>query len=1299
MDSVLDFLDAGTKKAAFEAHLARLEATPRLDFDALRVCIRLLPPLTPEEVAGRFESSTASVTPSQDISPYEKLWGLILFHILEEQDLERLYSIVEICLGHSSIAAAQLDRRTHDALGLLLSEISNNRKKVASDEAELLLQEERIRKAVGYLNFLKCSFWLPKHQQHLISPSSIGLLSAFIGIDGLDHAAQGALSALFALLKNGGPIVVAYQKHPLQPWLKYEPALGRLVLNKTIIDQSFWNKVKMLGPEVFTSNSSHIFRTWFQWISQAVTDGVDLECLLDDLYWKRLQIGLLKGFADQRKYCLGIIRQSLLATNKDILTSTLEFHVDDRDAYLMAYEQFSVLFETIVLDRYQNQVQACLPELTLLLGPQSKISSMMATTLLAASLDSTVQEGIRKIIGNWYMNYVVEDQTDCSDHINFLLEGFLPWGTEGNLFTSTITSARAMTMCTHGSALVNVVARFISKSPDSPPSTVPTKTDILETTVLTSSRQRVILGVTRFILNSGGRIFQPAILYLMEGLIKGLQARQGELPLQHSLSPSEVNEILRLSRLTGLPEISTNLQSIFCRQLCDLVASDWKVSNESGYNMLKTRLLELEKSVDDTNTPDTVWSISGELPSFQAFLKQLDVSKHRSIQGEAYAPASKSVVEMLDQANITSIDHDDLHSILNAFWEEAERREFSRSVAMHLPPLLFHPTCIQVCVSHYFRQEEEKDDSLIGLLSRAMEHLQSLSRGRTYILSVLVRSLRKVAFRCPSVLSVLPFEDFILDFLDNPPSVKPEFLFELAAAEKLQKLLPHRTYASYYGQREWHAYAALIDIIQRFPEEQLGVAKRILDRLLEPWRIQEAPIHIKSKWKETLQLQAMLLLSDLCIIESEASIYLESFMHALVLEPWPRFRFLLEWIVARILIRFPGNASRILIDLERLGDNSPIHIASLMKLGLLIVPFQTEDFAVKLATQLTYFCASPKVQIRHEANFDFPIVLDIAKEKGWTSVTGNPAFVALNTFLRQLDKFNASPWTIRTLKLEAVKDFTVVKIFQGQYLSIESPEKETVAYEDFLLLREEDQISGTNAPSEHMALGARINTDITLEAPAIRPNLPPATIGHSTPANPTFLQTKSGFDFNTLHPSSGSPSTQNQRPASVILVASLIDNPTNLGGLSRISESFGLEALYINDVKKIGHRDFKATSVTSEKHFPIGELKIPGVPDFLLEAKRKGYEVVGIEQTDRSGILGNGDIGGGRDINQKDLGTLPKKCVLVLGSEKGGISPEVLAVVDRCVEIKTVGVTRSLNVQTAGGIAVYEWWREWGCSN
>lgn len=382
-------------------------------------------------------------------------------------------------------------------------------------------------------------------------------------------------------------------------------------------------------------------------------------------------------------------------------------------------------------------------------------------------------------------------------------------------------------------------------------------------------------------------------------------------------------------------------------------------------------------------------------------------------------------------------------------------------------------------------------------------------------------------------------------------------------------------------------------------------------------------------------------------------------------------------------------------NLETLEDIPPIQIASLMKVGRLVAPSRSEDFAAKIMTHLNCFSASPKIHIRHEANLAFPKVMDTAFEKNWKLIAENPAFVALNTFLRSLDKFTASAWTIRTLKLDAVVDFTLVKIFQGQYLTIESPEQPHVNYDDFVQLEEEDKRSGTKAPAPRIPLGDKPTTDFVFPTKPTDPIVPKTTFDLKEAAT-AFLQTKSGFDLSSLHPSTGPPSTQDQRPASVILVASLIDNPTNLGGLSRISESFGLEALYIDDKKKTAHKDFKATSVTSEKHLPINELKVAGVPAFLLEAKRRGYEVVGIEQTDRSGMLGEtGSEVTGSESSRKDVGTLPKKCVLVLGSEKGGISPEVLAVVDRCVEIRTVGVTRSLNVQTAGGIAVYEWWREW----
>jgi tRNA guanosine-2'-O-methyltransferase len=80
--------------------------------------------------------------------------------------------------------------------------------------------------------------------------------------------------------------------------------------------------------------------------------------------------------------------------------------------YLGAYEQYSALFETIVLDRYANQVQACLPELTKVFT--SGITPLMASTLLSAALNPMVQDGVRKIIGNWYIEYVIKVGQDQS---------------------------------------------------------------------------------------------------------------------------------------------------------------------------------------------------------------------------------------------------------------------------------------------------------------------------------------------------------------------------------------------------------------------------------------------------------------------------------------------------------------------------------------------------------------------------------------------------------------------------------------------------------------------------------------------------------------------------------------------------------------------------------------------------------------------------------------------------------------------------------------------------------------------
>jgi tRNA guanosine-2'-O-methyltransferase len=149
-------------------------------------------------------------------------------------------------------------------------------------------------------------------------------------------------------------------------------------------------------------------------------------------------------------------------------------------------------------------------------------------------------------------------------------------------------------------------------------------------------------------------------------------------------------------------------------------------------------------------------------------------------------------------------------------------------------------------------------------------------------------------------------------------------------------------------------------------------------------------------------------------------------------------------------------------------------------------------------------------------------------------------------------------------------------------------------------------------------------------------------------------------------------------------VASLIENPYNLGGLSRASEIFGAQAMYVRDPRVVAEKDFASVAVSSHNHIDILPLPVPDISAWVAGKKSEGWTVVGIEQTDRSVLLGDASA------------VLPEKTILVLGSEREGMPAAVLGECDLLVEIPQVGVTRSLNVQVAAAIVLFEYGRQHG---
>ncbi|KAK6888212.1 tRNA (guanosine(18)-2'-O)-methyltransferase [Candida tropicalis] len=144
----------------------------------------------------------------------------------------------------------------------------------------------------------------------------------------------------------------------------------------------------------------------------------------------------------------------------------------------------------------------------------------------------------------------------------------------------------------------------------------------------------------------------------------------------------------------------------------------------------------------------------------------------------------------------------------------------------------------------------------------------------------------------------------------------------------------------------------------------------------------------------------------------------------------------------------------------------------------------------------------------------------------------------------------------------------------------------------------------------------------------------------------------------------------------LIVVSSLVDKPPNLGGICRLCDVLGAGLLTLHDIEVKKHPHFKTVAVTADHWMPMIEVKMENIRDYLLDKKREGYTLIGLEQTDKSVELNN------------DL-KFPKKSLILIGKEREGIPGDLLAELDFCVEIKQVGIVRSMNIQTATAIIVH----------
>jgi tRNA G18 (ribose-2'-O)-methylase SpoU len=148
----------------------------------------------------------------------------------------------------------------------------------------------------------------------------------------------------------------------------------------------------------------------------------------------------------------------------------------------------------------------------------------------------------------------------------------------------------------------------------------------------------------------------------------------------------------------------------------------------------------------------------------------------------------------------------------------------------------------------------------------------------------------------------------------------------------------------------------------------------------------------------------------------------------------------------------------------------------------------------------------------------------------------------------------------------------------------------------------------------------------------------------------------------------------------LIVCASLVQNPGNLGRLCRTVEAFRLKALVLANLEMTENPAFRNSAASAHHWQPLWECPSNALPDWLNQQQQVGYTIIAMDAHPTAIPL--------------PRFRFPLQTVLLLGQELTGIPADLIHQCNACVTIPQYGLVESLNVQTAGAIAIYEYMRQ-----
>lgn len=154
---------------------------------------------------------------------------------------------------------------------------------------------------------------------------------------------------------------------------------------------------------------------------------------------------------------------------------------------------------------------------------------------------------------------------------------------------------------------------------------------------------------------------------------------------------------------------------------------------------------------------------------------------------------------------------------------------------------------------------------------------------------------------------------------------------------------------------------------------------------------------------------------------------------------------------------------------------------------------------------------------------------------------------------------------------------------------------------------------------------------------------------------------------------------KDQEKLKVTLLLDDVRSLQNVGSIFRTADGFAVEEIILCGITgQPPHRDIERAALGATQSVDWRYEK--EILKAIAELKKEGYKIVAVEQAEGSTFLNNFSP------------LQEEKYALIFGNEVNGVSEEVMAEIDECLEIPQFGTKHSFNIVVSAGIILWDFY-------